>query len=134
MAAEELQDAMLLEHLHAIGLELTSEWDTLVFLYHHSTSLGAAAQIARFIGYDKTETGAALRKLEALGLIERSRVSQGIRIFRFSAPSEPGRHSHLLALMAMGQDRAGRLRLLKHLQIPRQGSRRSPDSSGLSLA
>ena len=131
MAAEELQDAIVLEHLHAVGVELTSEWDTLVFLYHHSASLGSAAHIARFIGYDKTETGAALRKLEALGLIERSRVSQGIRIFRFSAPSEPGRHSDLLALMAMGQDRAGRLLLLKHLQIPRQGLRRRPDSRGL---
>ena len=126
MAAEELQDAMVLERLHAVGVELTSEWDTLVFLYHHSASLGSAAHIARFIGYDKTETGAALRKLEALRLIERSRVSQGVRIFRFSAPSESGRHSNLLALMAMGQDRAGRLLLLKHLQIPRQGLRRTP--------
>ena len=131
MAAEELQDAIVLEHLHAVGVELTSEWDTLVFLYHHSASLGSAAHIARFIGYDKTETGAALRKLEALGLIEPSRASQGIRMYRYSAPAEPRRCSCFLELMSLAQNRTGRLLLLKHLQIPRQGLRRRPDSSGL---
>jgi DNA-binding transcriptional ArsR family regulator len=133
VALEKPEDVLVLERLQALGVTLLSEWDTLVFLYHHGASLGTAAQIARLIGYDKAEIGAALHRLEALGLIQRSRDSQGIRLYQFSAPPEPSCYSYLLELMGLVQNRTGRLLLLKNLKRPRQELRRSRDT-GLRLA
>jgi hypothetical protein len=133
VAVKESQDALVAERLQALGVELLTEWDALVFLYRHAASLCTTAQIAQLIGYDKAEIGAALHKLESLGLIQRSRVSQGMRFYRFSAPEEPSRRSRLLELMNMAQDREGRLLLLKHLKRPGLPPVRRSDS-GLRLA
>jgi predicted transcriptional regulator len=114
-------------------VELLAEWDTLVFLYRHAASLCTTAQIAPLIGYDKAEIAAALQRLEALGLIQRSRVSQGIRFYRFSVPAESSRHGRLLELMNLTQNRAGRLMLLKHLKRPGLEPQRRRNS-GLRLA
>ena len=133
MATEKHQDVLVLERLQALGVALRSEWDALTFLYHHPASLGTPAQIAQLIGYDKAEIVAALHKLETLGLIQRSRVSQGIRLYQSVEPPEASRRSCLLELMKSAQNRAGRLLLLKHLKCPRQEPRRRRDS-GLRLA
>ena len=133
MATEKSQDDLVLECLQTLGVALLSEWDALAFLYRHAASLGTAAQMARLVGYDKAEIAAALHKLESLGLLRRSRVSQGIRFYQFSAPTEPSRHSCLLSLMSLAQNRTGRLLLLKHLKGPRQELRKRRDS-GLRLA
>jgi DNA-binding IclR family transcriptional regulator len=125
---ERSEGVRVLERLQALGVALLSEWDALTFLYRHASSLGTAAQIARLIGHDKSEIGAALHKLEALGLIQRSRDSQGIRLYRFSAPPEPYRYSCLLELMSLAQNRSGRLLVLEHLKRPRQELRRSSNS------
>jgi DNA-binding MarR family transcriptional regulator len=132
--AEEREDiAIVPQRLKALGVTYLSEWDVLAFLYRHAASLCTATQIATLVGYDKAEVGAALNRLESLGLIERSRMSQGIRIYQFFEPVEPARHSTLIELMNMSQDRAGRLLLLKHLKFHRHESRRNRDS-GLRLA
>jgi hypothetical protein len=133
VAVKESQDVLVPERLQALGLELLTEWDALVFLYRHVASLCTTAQIAPLIGYDRGEIAAALRKLEALGLIQRSRASQGIRFYRFSAPEEPSRHSCLVELMNLDQNREGRLLLLKHLKRPGLEPRVRRDS-GLRLA
>jgi len=133
MAPEQSQDELVLESLQTLGVALLPEWDALTFLYQRGTSLSTAAQIAWLIGYDKAETNAALQKLEALGLIERSRVTQGIRFYRFSEPAEPVRHRCLVELMSLTHDRAGRLLLLRHLKrSPFEPRRRR--NSGLRLA
>jgi predicted transcriptional regulator len=121
------------ECLQVLGVSLVTEWDTLAFLYSHSASLGTAAEIARLIGYEKTDIEAALHRLEQLGLIHRSRSSQGTRIYKFSESPETGRSSCLLKMMSLAQSRTGRLLLLKHLMRPRQEPRRSQDG-GLHLA
>jgi hypothetical protein len=133
VALKESQDVLVPDRLQVLGVELLTEWDALVFLYRHAASLCTTAQIAQLIGYDKAEIGAALHKLESLGLLKRSRVSQGIRFYRFSAPLDPSRHSCLLELMDLGQNREGRLLLLKHLKRHGLEPRRRRDS-GLSLA
>jgi DNA-binding transcriptional ArsR family regulator len=130
---EKPREVLTLDRLRTIGVTLLSEWDALVFLYRHPASLGTAAQIARLIGYDKTEIGAALNRLETLGLIRRSRDSQGIRLYRFSEPEEPSRRSSLVALMTVAQNRDGRLLLLNHLKRTSQAARRA-HPSGLRLA
>jgi DNA-binding MarR family transcriptional regulator len=118
--------------LQALGIARLTEWDALEFLYHHPATLCSSAQIAQFIGHDKVETGAVLQKLEALGLIQRSRVSAGVRFYLFAMPSEPSRHSCLVELMSM-ENRTRRLLLLKHLKYPPHGARRRRDG-GISLA
>jgi hypothetical protein len=133
VATDDCQDVLVHERLQALGVALTSEWDVLVFLYDHSTSLGTAAQLGRLTGYDKAEIAAALQKLEILGLIQRSRVSQGIRLYQFSEPPEESRRSGLLELMRLSRYRAGRLQLLKHLKRNRPQARRRRDN-GLRLA
>jgi DNA-binding MarR family transcriptional regulator len=134
MPVEEREDAVAVpQRLKALGVTQLSEWDVLSFLYRHASSLCTATQIASLIGYDKVEIGATLNRLEALGLIERSRMSQGIRIYQFLEPAEPGRRSSLIELMNLAQDRAGRLLLLKHLKSPRHETRRTRDR-GLRLA
>jgi DNA-binding MarR family transcriptional regulator len=128
---EELPGVLL--RLKTLGVTYLSEWDVLTFLYRHAASLCTATQIATLVGYDKAEIGAALNRLETLGLIERSRISQGIRIYQFLDPAESARRSALTELMNLAQDRAGRLLLQKHLKSFRQEPRHTRDS-GLRLA
>mgnify|MGYP003701084915 CR=1 FL=1 len=118
MATEQTQDHQVLESLQILGVALLSEWDALTFLYRHPASLVTAAQIARLMGYDKAQIGDALHRLEALGMLRRSRVSQGRRLYQFSEPLEPRRNSHLRELMSLSQNRAGRVLLLKQLKGP----------------
>ena len=133
MPAEEQEDALIPHRLKALGVTHLSEWDVLTFLYRHSASLCTATQIAALVGYDKAEIGGALNKLEALDLIKRSRISQGIRIYQFFEPTETARLHSLTELMKLAQNREGRLLLLKHLKSPRHESRRNRNS-GLRLA
>jgi hypothetical protein len=131
MGPEQSQDELVLESLQTLGVDFLTEWDALTFVYQHATSLCTAAHIARLIGYDKVETAGALQKLETLGLIERSRVTQGIRFYRVPAPAEP-RCRCLQELMSLTQDRAGRLLLLR--QLKRSGSMVRRRNYGLRLA
>jgi hypothetical protein len=126
-------DASVLELLQPLGVSLVTEWDTLVFLYNHSSCLGTPAEIAGLIGYGQAEIGAALRQLEETGLIERSRNAQGRRLYKFSEALEPVRHSCFLDLMRLARNRTGRLALLKYLKRPRL-ERRAPRDGGLRLA
>jgi DNA-binding MarR family transcriptional regulator len=128
MALERTQDELVLEGLQALGVAVLTEWDVLTFIYGHAASLCTAAQIARLVGYDRGETGVALQRLEALGLIERSRVAQGVRFYRLSASVETLRH-----MMNLTRDRAGRLSLLRHLKRTQLAARRRRES-GLRLA
>jgi len=130
---EESQDALVRDCLNILGVALLAEWDALVFLCNHSASLCTVAQIAKLVGYDKVEIGPALHRLEALGLIQRSRVSQGIRFYRFSAPAD-SRGSCLLELMTLTHNRAGRLMLLKYLKRSGLPERRRRRRGGLRLA
>ena len=119
-------------HLRVLGVSLVSEWDTLGFLYRHATSLTTAAQIARLVGHEPAEVGAALYRLEELGLLKRSRASHGTRIYVFSEAPEPGRHSCFLELLTLAQSRAGRMLLLQHLERTHQEPRRR-QGGGLRL-
>ena len=80
---DEWAETQAKECLHKAGLSLLCEWDVLVFLYRHHASLASAEQIARLIGYPSFAVGKALEKLEAQGLIWRSRSSQGVRFYQF---------------------------------------------------
>jgi hypothetical protein len=133
VATEKSDDERVGGHLQALGISLVSEWDVLAFVCSHGASLGTAALIARFIGYDGIEIAAALRTLDARGLIKRSRVSRGIRFYQLSESIEPSRLSCLLELVSLAQNRAGRLQITKHLKIPVEVVRRVRNN-GFDLA
>jgi DNA-binding transcriptional MocR family regulator len=89
MAPEKSAELLARERLATLGVSLRSEWDVLSFLYRHDTSLTSAAQIAHLLGHDKAAVHAALDRLESMRLIERSRGSQGVRLYRSSVPADP---------------------------------------------
>jgi DNA-binding MarR family transcriptional regulator len=116
MQREHLSDAEIDNLLKALGVTSLCQWDVLVFLYHHQTSLLGANMIAHLLGYASDPVVAALDTLAFLGLVERSRVSQVARLYEFTEPSDPQRRNAWMALLPMANDRAGRVRLARHLR------------------
>lgn len=108
-------DAQVDAWLESLGIGLRCEWDLLVFLHRHHASLVGAEHVARLLGYPTGEVIAALDHLETLGLVERSRVNQGVRLYHFVAPGDPRRSNALERLLGIAQARAGRLLLVKKL-------------------
>ncbi len=99
-----------------MGISLLCDWDVFAFVYRHVTSLTSADQIARLVGYESNVVGAALDRLERQKLIERSRPSRGVRLYRVLA-SKDGEHWRCLReLIALSESRAGRLELAKRLR------------------
>ena len=101
--------------LKTLGVELLCQWDVLVFLYRHQSSLVSAEHIARFLGYPTAKVVAALDSLESSGLVERSRVSQGVRLYQLTAPADPTRRDALERHMTLADSRTVRLLLARRL-------------------
>jgi DNA-binding MarR family transcriptional regulator len=110
--------------LKILDIGSLTQWDVLIFLCHHRTTLVGAEFIARLLGYGTAPVVAALDVLESRGLVHRSRVSQGARLYQFALPGDPPGRDAFERLTALANSRAGRLRLFKHLkprdQTPRE--------------
>jgi KaiC/GvpD/RAD55 family RecA-like ATPase len=104
------------ERLETLGVSLLSEWDALVFLYRHGASLASVAHIARLLGHAEAALGITLDRLESLGLVRHSFGAEGLRLYRFSLPTDPVRLSCFVELIGLGEKRSGRLQLLSHLK------------------
>jgi hypothetical protein len=102
--------------LKTLGIESLCQWDVLVFLYRHPISLFGAEYLACLLGYASGPVVAALDVLEALRLVERSRVSQGVRLYRFTVPADRQRGDASERLFALANSRAGRVVLSKKLR------------------
>jgi hypothetical protein len=102
--------------LRALGTESLCQWDVLVFLHGHRASLLGADHLARLLGYATEPVVAALDALEALGLVARSRVSGGARLYQFAAPPSGGRGEALGRLLRLAGHRDGRLLLVARLR------------------
>jgi hypothetical protein len=109
--------------LESVGISLLSEWDVLFFLYRHGTSLASAGQISQLLGYGKSAVGEALDDLVNLQLVQRSRSSQGVRLYRFAAPVSAAPRETLEHLFGLSENRSGRLLIAKALRerTPRMG-------------
>jgi DNA-binding MarR family transcriptional regulator len=116
MQHEHLSDAEIDSLLKALGITSLCQWDVLVFLYRHQTSLLGANFIAHLLGYASDPVVAALDGLAFLGLVERSRVSQVARLYQFTEPSDPQRRDTLIALLPLANHRIGRVRVAQHLR------------------
>jgi len=86
MAYEHLSDAEIDSWFKTLGITTKCQWDVLIFLYRHQTSLVGADFIARLLGYANGASVAALEVLEGLGLVVRSRLSQIVRLYQFTPP------------------------------------------------
>jgi DNA-binding transcriptional ArsR family regulator len=105
------------DHFEALKIYHIAEWDVLAFLFRHGQTLASAEQIAWLIGYTRIRVGSALDSLTGSGLVERSRSSNGVRLYRFAAfvASDSMRFS-LKELLKVAKDRKGRLLFIRHLQ------------------
>jgi hypothetical protein len=116
MQHENISDAEIDGWLKALGIASLCQWDVLVFLYRHQASLVGTDYIARLLGHPSEPVVVALDVLEFLGLVERSRVSQIVRLYQFTVPSDPQRGHAWARLLAIASHRAGRVRLSKRLR------------------
>jgi hypothetical protein len=105
--------------LQTLGVASLCQWDVLIFLYRHQTTLLSAAELARLIGYASDLIVVALDVLESLALVTRSRVSQGARLYQFGLPLDSPRSAAFAQLQALIADRAGRVRVAKQLRRDR---------------
>ena len=115
--------------LNTLGITTLCQWDLLMFLYRHQTSLFGADYLARLSGYATETVVSTMATLESLGLVGRSRISQGARFYQCIAPTSPPHDEALARLLELASHRAGRLRLSR--QLRRDG--RSP-AEGLQAA
>src|SRR5262245_28301570 len=125
-------DLSVIEHwLVTARITSLQQWDMLVFLYRHKTSLVSAEHIARLLGYATGEAVAALEHLEALGFVARSRTSQGVRLYQFTAPTHTPAGDACHRLMRVADSRAVRLLLAKKWQRSDRRSNTSNSYAGL---
>jgi DNA-binding MarR family transcriptional regulator len=125
---------LLRGHLATLRINSLAEWDSLAFIYRHGTSLASPEQIAQLLGYNSSVIGAALDSLASTGLIERSRNTHGLRVYRLAVavPGDP-RQRALEELISVAEERRARLVLIRLLQQAATSKDRR-ESGGLHLA
>lgn len=128
--SERVLESALQDCVDRVGISLLCDWDVFAFVYRHVTSLTSADHIARLVGYESKDVGGALDRLERQKLIERSRSSRGVRIYRVLASKDREHRSYLRGLLTLLESRAGRLQLAKRLSPVR--SERTRKNLGLS--
>ena len=116
MDSETPPDLQVEGWLKTLGVESLCQWDVLVFLYRHQTSLAGVELIANLLGYAIETAVAALDFLESRRLVQRSRVSQNVRLYQFTVPSDRLRGDAFARLLALTDSRAGRVLLSKKLR------------------
>jgi DNA-binding MarR family transcriptional regulator len=105
--------------LKTLGIASLCQWDVLVFLDRHPSLLIGAEHIPFFLGYATAEVVAALDSLGSSGLVERSRASQGVRLYhQLTAPADPTHREALERLMTFADSHTVR----RHLRRRRRGS------------
>lgn len=110
------------EQLNALGIDRICQWDVLLFLHTHNRALASPDHIGHLLGYAANEVVVALDHLKSSGLMKRSRLSQGVRLYRFSRPPGP-RGPAFDRLLASAEGRAGRLKLIEALHRTRPQSK-----------
>ena len=129
MAQDNEPDVQVEGWLKTLGIESLCQWDVLVLQYRHQSSLVSVEHIARFLGYATAEVVVALDSLESSGLVERSRVSQGVRLYQVTASADPARRDALERLMTLVDSHTVRLPLARRPQgsdRPEQNENDSP--------
>ncbi len=127
MAQDNQPDLQVEGWLKTLGIESLYQWDVLIFLYRHQSSLVSAEDIAHFLGYATAEVVAALDSVESSGIVERSRVSQGVRLYQLTAaPADPTRRDALERLMTLVDSHTVRLLLARKTAEQKPGFSEKP--------
>jgi DNA-binding transcriptional ArsR family regulator len=126
---EEKMKSSLQGCVDSVGISLLCDWDVFAFVYRHATSLTSADQIARLVGYESKVVGKALDRLERRKLIERSRSSRGVRLYRVITSMDDDHRRCLQELVSLSESRGGRLELVKRLKPARSDSEREETSA-----
>jgi len=126
MDPENAPELLLEGWLRTLGIESLCQWDVLVFLYRHRASLVSVEHIGRLVGCAPDAVLAAVERLECLGYVQRSRASQGVRLYQLTLPADSRLGDALNRLMALTDSRAGRLLLSKKLPQGDQSKTRPP--------
>lgn len=116
MAQDDWPDLQCEGWLRILGTESLCQWDVLVFLDRHQSSLVSAEYIARLLGYATAEVVGALDSLEYLRLVARSRASRGVRLCQLSSPSDSTRSEALEWLMTFADSYTVRRLLARRLR------------------
>jgi DNA-binding MarR family transcriptional regulator len=116
-----------------VGISSLCDWDVFAFVYRHVTSLISTEHIARLVGYKSKVVGGALDRLERQKLIERSRPSRGVRLYRVLDSKDAERRRCLKELVILSESRAGRLELVKRLSPVRSDSIGEEEPSAESM-
>src|SRR5947209_7733832 len=109
VALDDASDLPVKGWLKSLGIDSPAQWDVLVFVCRHRTSLIGAEAIARLLGYADEPVLAALDVLECLGFVERSRANRAVRLYQFALPPDSQFRDAFDRLTALAGDRAGRL-------------------------
>jgi hypothetical protein len=109
-------DPLIERCLKALNISHLSEWDVLMFLNRHATSLASVAHISDLLGYEKVVIAKALTKLESDGLVRRSRASNGVRYYEPTVNLDPDRESCFHQVIDPAKIRSTRLVLAKKLR------------------
>lgn len=102
--------------LTTLGVTSLCQWDVLVFLYQHQTTLLGVVDLARLLGYTSNTIVTALDGLETQELVAGSRVSYGARLYRVRVPPDSPRGAAFARLYTLAADRAGRVRVAQQLR------------------
>jgi hypothetical protein len=116
MAQDNQLDLQVEGWLKILGIESLFQWDVLVFLYRHQSTLVRAEHIARLLGDSTAEVVAALESLESAGLVQPSRVSRGVRWYQLTAPAHPSSRAVFWRLMSLADNPNVRLLLGRRLR------------------
>ena len=116
MAQDNQPDLQVEGWLKTLGIESLFQWDVLVFLYRHQSSLVSTGDIARLLGNATGQVSAALDSLKSSGLVEGSRASQGVRLYQLTAPADPARRDALKRLMTLAGSHTVRPLLARRLR------------------
>jgi hypothetical protein len=137
MAPAKQPDVQVEDMLKTLGIESLCQWDVLVFQYRHQSSLVSTEHIVRFLGYASADVVAALNHLESSGLVERSRDTQGVRLYQVTRQvtgwEDPARRDALERLLTFVDSHTGRLVRLLLAERLRGSDRLDPNKSDFPL-
>ena len=114
---DHMSDDDVRECLQAIGVESQCQWDLMIFLYRHQTTLMSPESLATLMGSRGEVVTAALDLLEALQLVKRA--GSYARLYEFTRPVAPWRRAALDRLLALSGVREGRITVRRHLRRDR---------------
>jgi DNA-binding MarR family transcriptional regulator len=116
MAQSPPPDPEIAGWLTTLGVTSLCQWDVLVFVYRHHTTLLGAEDLARLLGYTSNAIVLALDGLETQELVARSRVSQGVRLYQVRVLPDSPRGAAFARLYTLAADRVGRVRVAQQLR------------------